>query len=124
MSDQSKGGEASATARCVHCQAALSPSHSGPCPQCGGVGKDIFVTATSTIGVTTSYDLIAERREIIRIRPWIRWVLLAFDLASLGAGFFIGQWLGFFIGLILVIIGEAFGPRTIERITRDHQHGN
>jgi hypothetical protein len=62
-----------------------------------------------------------ERREIIRKRPWIRWVLSAFDVGSLVGGFFIAQWAGAAIGLLLIVVGELWGPKTIHVITRTHE---
>jgi len=84
------------------------------------MGKTISVSISDTIQLKESLSIMRERREIIREKPWLRWILIFFDLASLVAGFFIGQWIGFLIGLLLVLLGEVFGPRTIIRIMRDH----
>jgi len=63
-----------------------------------------------------------ERKEIVQARPWLRKLLLIFDMVSLVGGFWLAQWTGFFIGLGLIVLGELFGPKTIEKITRDHWH--
>jgi len=39
---------------CQHCKNELPPSHIGPCPHCGKIGKDCKVTATATVGIKAS----------------------------------------------------------------------
>ena len=40
--------------RCRHCKNELPPSHTGPCPYCGKIGKDCKATATATVGIKSS----------------------------------------------------------------------
>jgi hypothetical protein len=70
----------------------------------------------STIKPKGELSWIHERKEIIRERPWIRPVLVVFSLASIVGGFFIADWAGAVIGLVLTIVGEVYGPKTIHRI--------
>lgn len=39
---------------CQNCKKELPPSHTGPCPHCGKIGKDCKVTATATVDIKAS----------------------------------------------------------------------
>jgi hypothetical protein len=41
----------SVTAKCSHCGTALSPSHVGPCPACGKVGKSVSVGLNDSLSI-------------------------------------------------------------------------
>ena len=40
--------------QCQGCGNELPPSHTGPCPHCGRIGKDCRVTTTTSVGVRAS----------------------------------------------------------------------
>jgi hypothetical protein len=109
-----------ATARCSHCGISLPVSHEGPCPECGKTGKTIATVLQGTLTTRGTLDLMRERKEIIQQRPWLRKALLIFDVAVLIGGLWLAALPGFLIGLVLLFLGEVLGPKTIERITRDH----
>ena len=39
---------------CRHCKRELPPSHTGPCPHCGKIGKDCEANANDTVGINAS----------------------------------------------------------------------
>jgi hypothetical protein len=113
-----------ATAKCSHCGISLPLSHEGPCPECGTTGKTNVIAVRDTISVRDASDLMRERKEVIQKYPWLRKVLLIFDVACLIGGLWLAQLPGFFIGLLLLLLGEVFGPKLADKIiiTRDHWH--
>lgn len=106
---------------CSNCGADMSEGMSAcPNPKCGATARTSRLHTGGQITPTGEVSWMQERREIIRERPWIRWVLLVFDVLSLVAGFFVAQWIGAAIGLLLILCGELLGPKTIQVITRTY----
>jgi hypothetical protein len=97
--------------------------HEGLCPACSITGKPIEIVVGDPISVSEDVDLMGERREILHKWPWLRAVLLIFDVASLIGGLWLGALPGLAIGLVLLILGEILGPKLAKTIiiTREHR---
>lgn len=96
------------------CKQPVSSVMNTPCPHCGSTSRTHGVHASDSMHIRSEMTWMHERKEIIRKRPWIRYVLLAFDFAALIGGLFIGQVAGAAIGLVLILAGEIFGPKALQ----------
>jgi hypothetical protein len=115
---QTSIGEQVACANCGSTRRTFGLNLDGTVSPIGRLKRTFALNLEGSVTPTGSLSWVHERKEILRKRPWLRWFLLAFDAVALIGGFFIGQWAGFFGGLALLIAGELWGPKTVERITR------
>jgi hypothetical protein len=51
---------------CRHCKKELPPSHKGPCPYCGKIGKDCKVTTTTTLVISSNLRARKKRKGVGR----------------------------------------------------------
>jgi hypothetical protein len=61
------------TARCQHCGFELSPTHEGPCPNCGKVGKVVSARVFATIGIQAAVNTSAQRVFALHSTPFPDW---------------------------------------------------
>jgi len=61
-------------------------------------------------------NLLKSRREALRGLPWLRPLLLVFDLALLVIGYFVSPNIGLAIGVLAIVVNELFSPVAIQRI--------
>jgi hypothetical protein len=80
------------------------------------------VVTGGTVAPTAKLDRTREHRGVVEKRRAMKWVLRVLEGTALVIGFWIGEWWSFALGLALLILGEVFGARTIQRIERDHWH--
>jgi hypothetical protein len=80
------------------------------------------VATGGAIVPTGRLDRTREHREVAEKRRAMKWALRVFEATAIVIGFWIGEWWSFALGLALLILGEVYGARTIERIERDHRH--
>lgn len=102
---------------CRHCGASLAPAHQGPCPSCGGSGKDasVDIDFASSSQLTGSWE---RTREFLRFH-WVWAIILSvIVLGSPFIGLLIaGPW-GILIGFLLSVLSVPVG---IFAVTKVHE---
>jgi hypothetical protein len=99
----------------------LPKNHTGPCPKCGKVGREISVVLIDTIKVTDSVRW-QTRREYYQKNPKVLAVVIGITVVSPFLGFVFAGWLGVVVGLVLGGIAYWIGPRASTKIIEIH-HG-
>jgi len=107
---------------CKWCGATLSPTHTGPCPKCGKVGKKISLTLTETLTFKDSLNW-ESRREFFEGNPKIKWLIIAITIGSPFLGLVIVGLLGVVIGLVLGIVSYLLGPYAVTKV-REIERGS
>jgi len=101
---------------CKWCGINLSPSHIGPCPNCGKEGKNVSVVLNENIRLKDSLN-IERRRQFLESNPKIKWLTFVLTLSSsLITLINLPTVLGILISLVLGMISWILGPFVITRI--------
>jgi hypothetical protein len=96
-------------ATCKWCGTSLSPTHLGPCPKCGKVGKNVVATAEDSFTLV-AYAKWIKIREFYKVNTKIKWIVIIITIVSLFTGFVFEGILGIFISIAINIILYILGP--------------
>lgn len=113
----------STTAKCRHCGQPLDPKHTGPCPKCGKVGKDVNVVLQERVDISESISVTHTRaKEFIKKHP--KWTALSIGLLIITGliGYLIDGVPGLVVSFILGGVGYAIGPLAQYRIKETEHH--
>lgn len=107
---------------CKWCGATLSPTHTGPCPKCGKLGKKISLILTETLGLKDSIKW-EKRREFFEENPKIKWLIIAITIGSPFLGLVLFGIVGVVIGLVLGGLSYLLGPYAVTKV-REIERGS
>jgi len=107
---------------CKWCGVTLSPTHTGPCPKCGKLGKKISLTLTETIGFKDSLKW-EKQREFFEQNPKIKWLIVAITIGSPFVGLVMAGLLGVVIGLVLGVLSYLLGPYAVVKVREIERGG-
>ena len=102
-------------ARCSHCGHRLSPSHQGPCPNCGKTGKTVEVAITEELNIASSLSW-EKRHEYLEKRPGLSATLWTVGIAAPIVGFFAGAIPGLILGLVVAVASLIVGPFAVIKV--------
>ena len=100
----------STTAKCSKCGEPVEPNSTGPCPNCGGTGKNVVVGISEHIDIHDSVSVTIEtRREQFQKKPYKIYFAVALLIAGVVVAF-IDHDLSLPLGIILAINGVGQTP--------------
>jgi hypothetical protein len=103
---------------CRWCNEPLPDNHTGPCPKCGKIGKNVTIKLQPGFLKLTANKVrtITERRqEIVKENPKIKWITIAISVISLLVGVIFPPG-GLIAGLIALFVTYYLGPFVIKEI--------
>ncbi len=103
------------TYKCKWCGESLSPSHKGPCPKCGKVGKKIYVTLHGKITFKGSLEREL-RREFYKENPKIKWLVIAIEVVAFILGLILRGLLGAIVSAFFVILSHKLAPYAVIKV--------
>lgn len=106
---------------CRHCHVVLAATHQGPCPKCGGQGKDIPVSGFSHMELTDSVGW-QSHREFYENNPLILAIVGLLTVASAGIGLVVEGAIGAAIGLALGLVSFFLSPKGV-MLVRERRQG-
>lgn len=109
------------SAKCASCSAPLQPTHTGPCPRCGAVGKRIAGQVTERLTVSENLRW-TNRREFFDKNPTAFYTALAMTFGAPLLGFVLSGVVGVAVGLGLAVIAWVLGPHAVTKV-REITHG-
>jgi hypothetical protein len=101
--------------RCIHCGYILSGDHTGPCPSCGKIGKELKVIgAGGAVGggrasVETQRSFSERNRKAFI-------VIIVITVGSPFVGLLVSGIPGLLIGLVLSAISYFLGPNAVTEV--------
>ena len=107
---------------CRHCKVELPPSHTGPCPKCGRLGKDCKVSVTANIRIAASVS-VQHVHKYTKKHPRFIAISIAVTVTALVLGYRLGGLLGLLIGVIAAILNWWLTPRAIQTIQEIRHYG-
>jgi thiamine transporter ThiT len=107
---------------CKHCKAELPPSHTGPCPKCGKLGKDCKVTATVAIKLAVSVSA-QKVHKYTKKHPRFIAISIVVTVTALVLGYHLGGLFGLLIGIIAAVLNWWLTPRAIQTIQEIRHYG-
>ena len=107
---------------CKHCKAELSPSHTGPCPKCGKLGKDCKATFTANLIAAVSVSA-QHVHKYTKKHPRFIAISIAVTATAIILGYRLGGLCGLLIGIIAAILNWWLTPRAIQTIQETRHYG-
>lgn len=110
-------------ARCKHCGHELQVDFKGPCPECGGVDKEIIATVGTAIEIDEAISVSWTKTRIYfeKNKPLLT-ITIILIIASPFVGLFLGGFPGVMIGLALGAICLGVGVYAVTKV-RDIERG-
>ena len=102
-------------ARCSNCDYPLEPSHQGPCPRCGEIGKTVEVHVSEEVHLSSSLSW-EKRAEFLQHRRLLSVTLWTITLGSPLLGFIVEGMPGVVVGLVIGVITQAIGPLAVTKV--------
>ena len=104
---------------CRWCNEPLADDHTGPCPKCGKVGRNVTVKLQPGFIKLTGNKVrtITERRqEILKENHKIKWITNGISIASIFLGGLFPPPFSIIIGLLAFLITNRLAPFAIYKI--------
>jgi len=115
-------GTVDKSAQCAGCGQQLAPDHTGPCPNCGAVGKRYNVSHDGTLNFRASLGW-QHVREYYEKHPIILLTVIAITAGAPFLGLVLAGWAGVTVGLIIGAATFFLGLRAVTRV-REIRHGS
>lgn len=103
------------SAFCLNCREPLSETHTGPCPKCGHIGKQINLIVNEKVEISEhiTIDQKGTRREE---HPKLNALLIGILIVSPIVGYFINPVLGVISGLIFGGASFVLGQYAVTKV--------
>lgn len=103
--------------RCRDCGAELLTSRDpAPCPQCGGLQRELVAIRNETAEVRESGDWLAQRREVLANFRWLSPVMLAVNITALVIGLALAQVSALVLGIAVIVANQLLSPLAVRKI--------
>lgn len=102
---------------CKHCKAELPISHDGPCPECGGTGKNAILNAQSgVLSISGTTAKLTRIREYYEKKPLALGALIMIGVGAPILGHYVAGLPGVIVGLLFSALSFSIGLRAITRV--------